>query len=48
VSAVSGTSLTRPRDLGLPFAGWTLDRRQADLQAVQGIPLKRTRIDELL
>jgi transposase len=48
VSAVIATSLTSPRDLGLPFACWTLDRLQAYLQEVKGIPIKRTRIDELL
>jgi transposase len=48
VSAVVATSLTSPRDLGLPFACWTLDRLQAYLQEVKGIPIKRTRMDELL
>jgi transposase len=41
-------SLTKPADLGLPFASWTLDRLAAYLLEVQGIPIKRTRIDELL
>jgi transposase len=48
VSLVIATSLTDPRELGLPFAGWTLDRLAAYLQEVQGIPIKRSRIDELL
>ena len=41
------TSLTKPQDLGRPFAGWTLDRLQAYLSAVKGIAMKRTRMDEL-
>jgi transposase len=48
VSTVIATSLTDPRDLGLPFASWTLDRLQAYLHEVKGIPIKRSRIDELL
>jgi transposase len=48
VSEVIATSLTNPQDLGLPFACWTLDRLQAYLNEVKGIPIKRTRIDELL
>ena len=42
------TSLTNPRELGVPFASWTLDRLAAYLHEVKGIPMKRTRIDELL
>jgi transposase len=48
VGAVVEASLTKPADLGLPFASWTLDRLAAYLLEVQGIPIKRTRIDELL
>jgi transposase len=48
VRVVVATSLTRPRALGLPFAGWTLDRLQAYLQEVKGLPIKRTRIGERL
>jgi transposase len=48
VSEVIAVSLTNPRELGLPFASWTLDRLQAYLNEVKGIPMKRTRIDELL
>ena len=48
VSAVIAVSLTNPRELGLPFASWTLDRLQAYLHEVQGIPMKRTRLDELV
>jgi transposase len=48
VSAVIATSLTKPQDLGQPFACWTLDRLQAYLSEVKGMAMKRTRIDELL
>ena len=48
VSAVIATSLTKPDGLGLPFASWTLDRLQAYLNEVTGLPIKRSRIDELL
>jgi transposase len=48
VSEVIAVSLTNPRELGLPFAGWTLDRLQVYFNEVKGIPIKRTRIDELL
>ena len=48
VSKVIATSLTKPQDLGRPFACWTLDRLQAYLSEVKGIAMKRTRIDELL
>jgi transposase len=48
VGEVLATALTRPEDLGLPFACWTLDRLEAYLNAEQGIAIKRSRIDELL
>jgi transposase len=48
VGVVIATSLTNPQALGLPFAGWTLDRLQAYLNEVQHIPIKRSRIDEIL
>jgi transposase len=48
VGEVIALSLTNPRSLGLPFASWTLDRLAAYLQEEKGIPIKRTRIDELL
>src|SRR5215212_586025 len=46
-SAVISTALTRPADLGLPFAAWTLDRLVAHL-AGQGIAMRRSRISEIL
>jgi transposase len=46
-SAVVTTALTRPGDLGLPFASWTLDRLVAHL-AGRGIAMRRSRIGEIL
>ena len=48
VSEVIATALTKPKDLGLPFACWTLDRLEAYLNEVKGIPIKRSRINEIL
>jgi transposase len=45
-SAVIDTALTRPADLGLPFAAWTLDRLVAYL-AERGIAMRRSRISEI-
>jgi transposase len=45
---VIATALTDPKSLGLPFACWTLDRLQAYLNEQKGIPIKRSRIDEIL
>ena len=44
--AVIETAPTRPADLGLPFASWTLDRLVAHL-AGQGIATRRSRISEI-
>ena len=46
-STVISTALTRPADLGLPFASWTLDRLAARL-AERGIAMRRSRIGEIL
>ncbi len=46
--AVVAASLTTPTELGLPFACWTLDRLAAYLNETKGIPIKRSRISELL
>ncbi len=48
VGAVVAASLTKPEDLGLPFASWTLDRLAAYLNEELAIPIKRSRIGELL
>jgi transposase len=48
VSLVLHTALSKPKDLGLPFGSWTLDRLQAYLHEEKGIKMKRSRIDEIL
>lgn len=48
VSAVIAAALTNPRDLGLPFASWTLDRLEVYLNEDKGIGIKRSRIDQVL
>ncbi len=48
VGEVIATSLTPTEPLGLPFACWTLDRLAAYLNEEKGLPIKRSRIDELL
>ena len=45
-SAVIDAALTRPADLGLPFACWTLDRLVAHL-GERGIAMRRSRISEI-
>ena len=44
--AVITAALTRPADLGLPFACWTLDRLVVRLSQ-QGIAMRRSRISEI-
>jgi transposase len=39
---------TTPQRLGLPFGCWTLDRLEAYLNEEKGIPIKRSRLDEVL
>jgi transposase len=46
-SAVIEAALSRPTELGLPFASWTLDRLVAHL-GEQGIGMRRSRISEVL
>lgn len=48
VSLVIATALTDPQTLGLPFASWTLDRLERYLNEEKQLPIKRSRIDELL
>lgn len=48
VAEVIAAALTKPQDLELPFASWTLDRLQAYLNQHKGIGIKRSRIDEIL
>src|SRR3954471_14118496 len=45
---VLAAALTDPKALGLPFGCWTLDRLRAYLDEHKAIPIKRSRIDELL
>src|SRR3954471_20977150 len=46
-SAVIAAALSRPPDLGLPFASWTLDRLVAYL-GEKGIGMKRSRMSQVL
>lgn len=48
VSELIAAALTKPQELELPFASWTLDRLQTYLNEQKGIPIKRSRIDEIL
>ena len=48
VGDVLAAALTKPTDLGLSFGAWTLDRLAAYLNEEKGIPIKRSRIDEVL
>lgn len=48
VSEVVATSLSDPQSLGLPFASWTLDRLETYVNEVKGIPIKRSRINDVL
>ena len=48
VGEVIAVSLLKPDSLGLPFGCWTLDRLQAYLTEERGLPIKRSRINEIL
>jgi len=48
VGEVLAAALSKPQALGLPFGSWTLDRLAVYLNEEQGLPIKRSRIDELL
>ena len=48
VGAVIAASLTKPESLGLPFSCWTLDRLETYLNEERGLPIKRSRIGEIL
>jgi transposase len=45
---VLAAALTAPKELDLPFGCWTLDRLRAYLNEQKGIPIKRSRIGEIL
>jgi transposase len=46
-SAVITAALSRPAELGLPFASWTLDRLVAHL-GERGVGMRRSRVGEVL
>jgi len=48
VGEVLAAALTKPDILGQPFGSWTLDRLGVYLNEEKGIPIKRSRIDEIL
>ena len=48
VAEVIAASLTNPHDLGLPFNCWTLTRLATYLNEQKGLPIKRSRIDDIL
>jgi transposase len=48
VGTVVAAALTDPRTLGLPVGCWTYDRLAAYLNEVVGLPIKRSRINEVL
>jgi transposase len=48
IGEVVTAALTTPETLGLPFASWTLDRLAAYLAEERDLPIKRSRIDEVL
>ena len=48
VGEVIAASLTNPRDLGLLFGSWILDRLESCLNEEKGIAIKRSRIGEIL
>jgi transposase len=48
VGEVIAVALTDPQELEQPFACWTLDRLAAYLNEERGLPIKRSRIGELL
>jgi transposase len=48
VGEIIATSLTDPQTLDLPFGCWSIRRLEAYLNEVKGIPIKRSRLDDLL
>jgi len=48
ISEVIATALTKPDMLGLPFGHWTLDRLEVYLNEEKSLPIKRSRINEIL
>jgi transposase len=48
ISEVIAAALTKPDALGQPFGSWTLDRLEVYFNEEKGLPIKRSRIDEIL
>jgi transposase len=48
IGEVIAVALLKPDSLGLPFGCWTLDRLEAYLNEERGLPIKRSRINEIL
>jgi transposase len=48
VGEIVATSLTDPTTLALPFGCWSIRRLQAYLNEEKGIPIGRSRLDDLL
>jgi transposase len=48
VGEIVATSLTDPKTLDLPFGCWSIRRLQAYLNEERGIPIGRSRLDDLL
>lgn len=42
------TALTPPRELGQPFGSWTVERLERYFNEVLGVPIKHSRIHEIL
>ena len=42
------TARTRPSELGLPYSSWTFERLATYLRKCLGLPMKKTRIFEIL
>jgi transposase len=48
VGEVIATALTDPKTLEMPFGCWSIRRLQAYLNEEKGIPIRRSRLDDLL
>ena len=48
IGEVIEVALLKPDSLGLPFGCWTLDRLATYLNEDRGLPIKRSRINEIL
>ena len=48
IGAVGAAALSDPQERDRPFGAWTYDRLEAYLNEVAGIPIRRSRIQEVL